>query len=95
MHDKGLPEKDHVLRVKLVPRSSLNKIVGFEGDILKVKVKSAPVDGLANQDLIALLSKYLRVAKERIEITSGHKSRTKTVRFHGIAEDDLSLLLNR
>lgn len=95
MDGKGLPGKDPVLRVKLVPRSSVNKIVGFEGDILKVKVKSAPVEGLANQDLVALLSRRLRVAKERIEIMSGHKSRTKTVRFHGITEHDLSPLLNR
>ena len=85
---------DPALKVKLSPRSSTNKIVGYEGDILKVKVKSAPVDGLANQDLIILLSKRLRVAKERIEIISGHKSRLKTVRVHGIEKNDLSLLLN-
>ena len=85
---------DPALKVKLSPRSSTNKIVGYEGDILKVKVKSAPVDGLANQDLIILLSRRLRVAKERIEIISGHKSRLKTVRVHGIEKNDLSLLLN-
>jgi hypothetical protein len=72
----------------------MNKIVGFEGDILKIKVKSAPVDGLANKDLMLLLSKRLRVAKERIEIISGRKSRLKTVRVHGIEKNDLSLLLN-
>ena len=86
--------KDLAFKVKLLPRSSMNKIVGFEGDILKIKVKSAPVDGLANKDLILLLSKRLRVAKERIEIISGRKSRLKTVRIHGIEKNDLSLLLN-
>ena len=86
--------KDLAFKVKLLPRSSMNKIVGFEGDILKVKVKSAPVDGLANKDLILLLSKRLRVAKERIEIISGRKSRLKTVRVHGIEKNDLSLPLN-
>ncbi|MEE8300485.1 MAG: DUF167 domain-containing protein [Desulfatiglandales bacterium] len=86
--------KDLAFKVKLLPRSAMNKIVDFEGDILKVKVKSAPVDGLANKDLILLLSKRLRVAKERIEIISGRKSRLKTVRVHGIEKNDLSLLLN-
>ncbi len=85
---------DPVLKVKLLPRSSMNKIVGFEGDILRVKVKSAPVDGLANQDLILLLSKRLRLAKEKIEIMSGRKSRLKTIRFHGIKKHDLFLLLS-
>ena len=86
--------KDLAFKVKLLPRSSMNKIVGFEGDILKIKVKSAPVDGLANKDLILLLSKRLRVAKERVEIISGRKSRLKAVRIHGIEKNDLSLLLN-
>ena len=94
MDRKGLATKDPVLKVKLVPRSSMNKIVGFEGDILKVKVKSAPVDGLANQDLIILLSKHLRVAKKSIEIVSGHKSRSKTIRFHGIQASSIRELLN-
>ena len=83
-----------IFKIKVLPRSSINTIVGFEGDILKVKVKSAPVDGLANRDLIALLSKRLKIAKERIEILSGHKSRLKTVKFHDIIKDDLFLLLN-
>jgi uncharacterized protein (TIGR00251 family) len=86
---------DPVVSVKVLPRSSINQIVGFEGDILKVKVKSAPVDGLANRDLIVLLSKCLKIAKEKVEIISGHRSRLKKIRFYGIKKDDLFLLLNR
>ena len=86
---------DPVVSVKVLPRSSINQIVGFEGDILKVKVKSAPVDGLANRDLIALLSKCVKVAKEKVEIISGHRSRLKKIRFYGIKKDDLFLLLNK
>ncbi len=86
---------DPVVSVKVLPRSSINQIVGFEGDILKVKVKSAPVDGLANRDLILLLSKCVKVAKEKVEIISGHRSRLKKIRFYGMKKDDLFLLLNR
>jgi len=86
---------DPVVSVKVLPRSSINQIVGFEGDILKVKVKSAPVDGLANRDLILLLSKSVKVAKEKVEIISGQKSRLKKIRFCGIQKDDLFVLLNR
>lgn len=86
---------DPVVSVKVLPRSSINQIVGFEGDILKVKVKSAPVDGLANKDLILLLSKSVKVAKEKVEIISGHRSRLKKIRFYGINKDDLFLLLNK
>jgi len=86
---------DPVVSVKVLPRSSINQIVGFQGDILKVKVKSAPVDGLANRDLILLLSKSVKVTKERVEIISGHRSRLKKIRFYGIKKDDLFLLLNK
>ena len=79
---------DHVVSVKVQPRSSVNQIVGFEGDILKVKVKSAPVDGLANKDLILLLSKSAKIAKKKIEIISGHKSRLKKIRFCGITKEN-------
>ena len=75
---------DLVLKVKVVPRSSINKIVGMEGDALKVKVKASPVEGLANKDLVVLLSKRLKIAKKSVEIISGHTSRLKLVRFHDI-----------
>jgi len=87
--------EDPVVTVKVVPRSSINQIVGFEEDILKVKVKSAPVDGSANRDLIVLLSKCVKLAKEKVEIISGHKSRLKKIRFYGIKKDDLFVLLSR
>ena len=86
---------DPVVSVKVLPRSSINQIVGFEGDILKVKVKSAPVGGLANRDLILLLSKSVKVAKEKVEIISGHRSRLKKIRFYGVKKGDLFILLNK
>ncbi len=85
---------DSVLRITVLPRSSVSKVVGFEGDTLKVKIKSAPVDGLANRDLIGLLSKHLKVPKGRIEIISGHTSRKKVIRFRDISNDELFLYLN-
>ena len=84
-----------VVTIKVIPRSSINKIVGFEGNILKVKVKSAPVDGSANRDLIVLLSKSVKAKKEKIEILSGTTSRLKRVRFYGIKKDELFALLAR
>jgi len=86
---------DPVVSVKVLPRSSKNQIVGFEEGVLKVKVKSAPVDGSANRDLILLLSKCVKIAKEKVEIISGHRSRLKKIKFYGINKDDLFLLLDK
>jgi uncharacterized protein len=80
---------DSFLKVKVLPRSSVTKIVGFDGDALKVKVTSAPVDGLANRDLIDVLSKHLNLPKRKIEIIAGHTSRTKVIKFRDISGDEL------
>ena len=82
---------DPIINIKVSPRSSKNEIVGFEGENLKVKVKSPPVDGLANRDLIKLMAKRLKISKERVEIISGHTSRLKALKFHGISKEDLLL----
>jgi uncharacterized protein (TIGR00251 family) len=88
---KGPPTTEgSTLRIKVLPRSSVNGIMGFEGDVLRVKVTAAPIDGSANQNLIQLLSKSLKVGKDSIRIMSGQKSRLKVVRIYGIKKDELS-----
>jgi len=42
------------------------------------------VDGAANDELIALLSKTLRIPKRDITIVSGERSRSKRIRIAGI-----------
>jgi len=69
------------LAVKASPASSKNVIVGIEEDRLKIKLKSAPVDGEANKELAAFLAKYLRVAKSDIVIKSGQTSKIKKLEF--------------
>jgi uncharacterized protein len=85
---------DSTLKVKVIPRSSVTKVVGFDRNTLKVKITSAPVDGLANRDLIEVLSKHLKVPKRRIEIIAGHTSRTKVIKFFDISNDELFQLLS-
>ena len=65
------------LPVKILPKSSINKIVGWEGENLKIKICSAPEDGKANAALVLFLSKALDVPKAHIEITHGQTSRIK------------------
>ena len=90
MSKKPPTTEDFALRIKVLPRSSVNGIMGFEGDVLRLKVTAAPVDGSANQNLIQLLSKSLKVGKDSIRIMSGQKSRLKIVRIYGIKKDELS-----
>lgn len=81
------------IRVKLIPRSARNHILGQEGDHYRVKVTAPPVEGLANKALVALLSERLGVPKRDIEITLGRSARLKTVRIRGLTEADVARLL--
>jgi uncharacterized protein len=78
-----------VIRVKLLPKSSKNQIVGREGDLFKVKVVAPPIEGKANKALVALLARQLRVPKGAVEIISGKSSRLKSIRIDGLSREEI------
>lgn len=68
-----------VVAVRLVPGASRAEVVGLHGDELKVKVCSPPVDGRANEELIAVLAAVLGVRPRQVRVLTGHTSRSKSV----------------
>jgi uncharacterized protein len=69
--------------VRLQPRASKNEIAGLQGVALKVRVTAPPVDGLANEAMVELLSKALDTSRRNVCIVSGHSSRTKVIEISG------------
>lgn len=68
------------MKIKVLPKSSQNKIVGQLADgTLKVKLTAAPVDGAANKKLIELLSKEWKIPKSQIKIVKGMTGRNKII----------------
>jgi len=68
------------IKLKIIPRSSENKIVGESEDgVLKIKLTAPPVEGEANKKLIGFLSKEWGIPKSEIKIVSGLKSKNKIV----------------
>lgn len=72
-----------LVNVYIVPRSSRSEIVGIYNDCLKIKLKSPPVDGAANEELVRFLAEKLKVPKRNIEIIKGHRQKKKVVSIHG------------
>jgi len=64
--------------VRVVPRASRN-LLKEEGNILKVYLTKPAQDGMANAQLIKLLSEHLGVAKSKVRIVQGGKSRNKII----------------
>jgi uncharacterized protein (TIGR00251 family) len=69
-------------KILVQPRASHNKIAGVHGDALKIKLTAPPVDGAANEMVIAYLAKCLGVAKSRIQIMTGQTGRRKQILVH-------------
>ncbi|MFO0764803.1 MAG: DUF167 domain-containing protein [Patescibacteria group bacterium] len=67
------------LKVKVTPRSSKSEVMGEKDGVLIVKLKSAPVDGEANAELIRVLAEYFDCAKSAITIKNGQSGRMKTI----------------
>jgi uncharacterized protein (TIGR00251 family) len=66
-----------VLNVRVQPKASRNAFRGLHGQAVKISLTAPPVDGAANNALIAFLSKQLKCPKADIEIIAGAASRNK------------------
>lgn len=69
--------------VHVQPRASRNGICGIQGDAIKLRLTSPPVEGEANRLCVEYLAKLLKVPKSAIAIIAGEKSRHKTIRVSG------------
>lgn len=78
--------------VRVQPRASRREIAGAHGAALKVRLHSPPVDGAANDELIAFLAKSLGVGKGAVRIVAGHSSRGKTVEVVGVSPESVHAL---
>lgn len=71
------------ISVRVTPRSSKNTVEWTPGG-LQVHLTAPPVDGAANEALIALLAERLGVAKRDIRVVRGPTSRQKVVEIVGM-----------
>jgi len=82
-----------MIRIKVVPRSSRNRIVGNDDGVWKLKVTSPPVEGKANKTVKEFLAKCLGIAKAQVDIVSGDRSKLKSVRIGGLDHDTVQNIL--
>ena len=80
---------DAELTIRLQPRAKRNAILEECDGVLRVSVAAAPVDGLANAALCKLLAKRAGIARGRVSVVRGERSREKVVRFAELSSDEL------
>ena len=79
--------------VRVIPRSAKAAIVGEYDGVLKIKLKSPPINGAANDELIRFLAKLLDVSRPDVEIVAGATSRTKRIRIKSSETAQIAAIL--
>jgi uncharacterized protein (TIGR00251 family) len=83
-----------VFSVRVVPRAGRTSIAGVRGDALLVRLAAPPVEGAANDALVAFLSTSFDRPKRDITLVSGHSSRDKRVAIAGLDETEVARRLD-
>jgi len=70
-----------ILQIKVKPNSRASLLEQNENGTWLAHIKSPPVDGKANEELIALVAKHFSCRKSEVSIKSGTSSRLKLVQI--------------
>jgi len=67
-----------------MPRSSKNGIDGVRDGRILVRVTAAPVNGAANDAVVATIAAALDLPRQAIRVVHGDTSRNKTIEVAGL-----------
>ena len=81
------------LSVRVHPGARKNSVTGVHADALKIALTAPPVDGKANEALIAFLAEVLHLPRARVTLVSGLTSRAKMVRITGKSAAEVAAAL--
>ena len=70
-----------IIQVKVTPRARESSLTQAADGTWVAKLKSPPVDGKANAELIALVAEHFKCSKSAVSIRAGASGRTKLVQI--------------
>jgi len=70
-----------VIEVKAIPKSKIPAISTDKSGRLCIRITSAPENGKANQEIIKLVAKTLKLPQANVEIVSGLTARLKKIKI--------------
>jgi uncharacterized protein (TIGR00251 family) len=78
--------------IRVTPRASASAVAGERDGALLIRVTAPPVEGKANEVVVALLAETLGVPRSSVRIERGAAARTKRVSVPAGAESALRRL---
>ena len=67
------------LRIKVKPNARESRLEAAEAGIWQARIKSPPVDGKANEELVELVARHFGCRKSAVRIASGASGRIKLI----------------
>mgnify|MGYP003767935391 CR=1 FL=1 len=87
-------ENSCIIEARVVPRAHEQKVV-LQGEILKIRITEAPVEGKGNESVCRVLAKSLKIPKRLISIHSGHKSKKKRILINSLSLNEVKKRLSK
>lgn len=84
-----------IINVRAQPRSSRAGMDGLIGDAVKVRIRSAPVDGRANRELVETLADEFDLPKSSVVFKSGETSKTKRILLKGVSGAQVQAVVDK
>lgn len=81
-----------VVDVRVVPRAKKTELAGTRDGAILIRVSAPPVEGAANDAVIALLAERLDIPRRHIRIVSGQSSRHKRLEIVGVTPEQIRAL---
>jgi uncharacterized protein (TIGR00251 family) len=75
-----------ILTIKATPRAKRTEVSGFDPDWMRLRIQAPPVDGKANEAIIAFFSEQFHIHRRAVEICTGDTSRLKRIKLHGVSD---------
>jgi uncharacterized protein (TIGR00251 family) len=77
------------ISLRVTPSAGSDAIVGWRGDVLRLRVAAPAQRGKANEAVLRLLAAALGVERRRLRIVRGQTSRQKVVLVDGLDEAEI------
>jgi uncharacterized protein (TIGR00251 family) len=78
---------DLVIDVRVIPRARRTEFAGTRDDALLVRLAAPPVEGAANEALVAFLADRFGIPRRAVRIVSGARGRRKRVALAGVTAE--------
>jgi uncharacterized protein (TIGR00251 family) len=86
---------EHLVAIRVQPRASRERVLGLRGEAIAIALKAPPVDGAANEALLKLIARQLKVSAAAVELVRGSTGRSKWIRVAGWSADQVRAALLR